>query len=356
MDGAFWGGPLQDVVVDPDALAAQLGLQLNDESRASLATLPPQHVSEFLQSLARKVAIGTVGNPNNYICATIRRGYTPNDAYHAQKGKGCWKGGAAFGGGGGDVGMGMGVGGGCAPAATVLESIKKAQAAGVPLTEEASSALLQAPMAHAAEILDYVAERAQEIRDPSNYIVATLARGYMPRGEKGDKGKGKDKKGGFVDAMGIPQKRPMPRLLPVDASPLELKVVELNCECLWGEQQFDISTLLALRCIPMPQAIQLIDSFANKARSMKGKGKGIADINNYIQATVAKIQRGGEVGKGGDGGCFGDGGFGVEFNMAGFGGDQAFDPTMQAFEPIADQYAQQGESMEQMAKRARFEM
>eukprot|EP00971_Amphidinium_carterae_P247860 4921896-Amphidinium_carterae.1 len=62
-------------------------------------------------------------------------------------------------------------------------------------------------------------------------------------------------------------------LLNQDITPLEQLVVDLNGESLWEDQQFDINTLLMLRCLPESDALDLIGTFGQKARAMKGKGR-----------------------------------------------------------------------------------
>lgn len=257
------------------SVAKALGLVLDAEALQSVTSLPEEYVSEFLEGVAKKVHQGTIANPNKYICGTMKRGYTPNEAYRAQRASGA-----------------------LAPKAIVLDgphsdaaleaAVDRVRATGVVLTEEAAAALGSVPQLHAVEILDHVAEKAGELRDPSNYVVATIARGYQPRGERG-KGKGYPSP---LTATPEADGRFRRTMLPEDVRPLERRVVELNGEGLWGEQKFDVATLLALRCLPQEQALEVLEGFANKARTMKGHGKGISNINNYMQAAVTKILRG----------------------------------------------------------------
>eukprot|EP00930_Biecheleria_cincta_P039125 TRINITY_DN26913_c0_g1_i1.p1 TRINITY_DN26913_c0_g1~~TRINITY_DN26913_c0_g1_i1.p1 ORF type:complete len:479 (+),score=123.46 TRINITY_DN26913_c0_g1_i1:110-1438(+) len=57
----------------------------------------------------------------------------------------------------------------------------KAQQAGLSLSNEALTALSGLPPLDAAELLEHVLEKSQELRDPSNYIVSTVARGFQSR-------------------------------------------------------------------------------------------------------------------------------------------------------------------------------
>lgn len=302
-----------------------LGFDLTPEALQALNTLPVQYIAEFLASLTKKVNMGTIRNPSSYICATISKGYTPNEQYHAQKGdaKGWGKGDKGGGGYQGYASSYYTAGGTDEMGAALL----RVQQAGVVLDDTAQGALTQIDPKHATEILEHVAEKAGELRDPSNYITATISRGYQPRGEKGDgkgydgkghNGKGYDGKGyggkAYADASygmdgyggkggGGAKGFGKPKHLPQDMTPLESKVLEVNMEGLWGEQQFDLVTYLTLRCLDQFQACDLLESFASKARAMKGKGKGISNINNYMQAAVSKIMRGeGPPGSGGDAG------------------------------------------------------
>lgn len=69
-------------------------------------------------------------------------------------------------------------------AAALLESpgMQKAESLGLDLSEEAMKALITLPSTHASELLEAVADKHETLRDPSNYVVSTIARGYVPRG------------------------------------------------------------------------------------------------------------------------------------------------------------------------------
>lgn len=59
--------------------------------------------------------------------------------------------------------------------------MQKAEAMALDLSEDAVKALLTLPSMHASELLETVAEKHETLRDPSNYVVSTIARGYIPR-------------------------------------------------------------------------------------------------------------------------------------------------------------------------------
>ncbi|CAE8666478.1 unnamed protein product [Polarella glacialis] len=63
--------------------------------------------------------------------------------------------------------------------------MKKAEAVGLQLTDDAVQALLKIPAMNASELLEAVAEKHATLRDPSNYVVSTIARGYVPRSAGG---------------------------------------------------------------------------------------------------------------------------------------------------------------------------
>ena len=60
--------------------------------------------------------------------------------------------------------------------------MKRAESIGLQLSDEAVKALLTIPSSHASELLESVAEKHTTLRDPSNYVVSTIAKGYVPKG------------------------------------------------------------------------------------------------------------------------------------------------------------------------------
>mmetsp|Transcript_22557 Transcript_22557/g.51636 ORF Transcript_22557/g.51636 Transcript_22557/m.51636 type:complete len:363 (-) Transcript_22557:29-1117(-) len=318
-------------------LARDYQLELSEDAIDSLVSISAEDIMECLQGVAKKVQLGVVGNPSKYICAAVSRGYMKNEQFYAMKGeKGSMKGydggkgydkgydskgydsakGYSKAGGKGPVGGGgygksdggwKGDGGWEAPNTDVHSALQQVAAMGIQLNHDAIAQLGQLQPEQAVEILEQVARKAGELRDPSNYVSATIAKGYQPTSGKGGFNDwppapiiGSAKGGGLPKFQGdapwnTPGKSgPVPRaaMLPPDITPLEQLVVDLNGESLWEDQQFDINTLLMLRCLPESDALDLIGTFGQKARAMKGKGKGISNINNYIQTAIVKITRG----------------------------------------------------------------
>ncbi|CAE8606754.1 unnamed protein product [Polarella glacialis] len=68
--------------------------------------------------------------------------------------------------------------------------MKKAEAIGLQLTDDAVQALLKIPAMHASELLESLAKNIGTVRDPSKYVCATIARGYVPKGTDGGMGGG----------------------------------------------------------------------------------------------------------------------------------------------------------------------
>lgn len=338
--------------------AQDAGLPVSPEAQRALATLPLiEHAEELVDFVMEKR--DTLRDPSNYIASTIARGFKPRRG----------GGGGGPGGGlppappppagqasphapaGGALGLATGAAGWSAEQAVV-----QAQAVGVELTEEALRALEGLPAEHATELLDFVlADGGGRLRNPSNYIVSTIARGFVPRRGSGPGfaagggaaigGLG----GGAADAAldqaaaaavaalrdgpspaaaGPPAERPAvatasppppalgsggggglgsggrgeghflgggagrgssPRLIPPDVTALELRVLDFNMKNLFGGQQLDFQSYMALRCIVAESAAEMLDSMELKTR--RG-GAVISSPNNYVQAAVTKISRG----------------------------------------------------------------
>ena len=60
--------------------------------------------------------------------------------------------------------------------------IQKAESVGLLLSADAITAILTIPATHASELLETVSARHESLRDPSNYIVSTISKGYVPKG------------------------------------------------------------------------------------------------------------------------------------------------------------------------------
>lgn len=315
----------------------RLGLDLSNEAMASLERLPLNHATELLEATQQKFQSGHLKDPSNYIIATVSRGYVPRSG---SKG--------AIGASGGKGGGGKGKHENYEAAAAALintSGMQKAEQAGLSLSDDAVQALLTIPASHASEILEAVAEKHTDLRDPSNYVITTITRGYVPRsdgggksgggkggpgtlydaiyGSKGGKGRGYDdfqggKGGGHSSVYGPiggsgnypnyggggwgggpsqPTRRNT-NLLPNDLSKVESAVLELNDQDLWSGQEINCATLLSLRCIGEEDAMEFLQNLQGKGRS-KGS-KGIGNLNNYIQAAVAKIVKEGGNSNGGD--------------------------------------------------------
>lgn len=324
----------------PDRLA-ELGLELNNEAIKALSNLSLSHAFELLETVKSKVDMGHIKSPSNYVCATVARGYVPQA-----------DGGAVLASiflAGGDAPptvqpYGKSTGGSTASntaslfqynpegkdhygddgfddAAATLAASKgmlKAQQAQLQLNDDAVRALLQLEPGHASELLETVADKHATLRDPSNYIVATIARGFVPKaGGPGVTGQYEQ-----ATAPPPPPTTPAPRrapqppmsapppsaysngsiaktavvhgptsLVPPNLSLVEAKVLELNAQDLWSGQVITVETLLALRCVRQDQALQLLSSLEGKGRG-KGKSVNIQNPNNYVQAAVVKIGKG----------------------------------------------------------------
>ncbi|CAE7617986.1 unnamed protein product [Symbiodinium natans] len=346
---------------------SRLGLDLGPEALSALESLPYNHALELLEATQQKYQGGSLKDPTNYICATVKRGYVPRSSMHTT--------GAI--GGKGQISQppppAAPRGSNAEAAAQALintKGMQKAEEAGLSLTDEAVQALLTVPASHASEILEAVAEKHTELRDPSNYVVATISRGYVPRSEAGGsfgKGGGFGGGGGYGGGYGggksgsslyesiYGRGRPgfdgpyggggkgygysapigggssygkgcggygggygagpsyggssysswggkdggkgsRGGLLPEDITTLEKSVLDLNEQDLWAGQEISPATLLALRCIGLDDALELLQNLQSKGMS-KGS-KGIGNLNNYIQAAISNILRDGPGGKG----------------------------------------------------------
>jgi len=311
----------------------ELGLELNNEAVKALCTLNLSHALELLETVKTKVDMGHIKSPSNYVCATISRGYVPKadggavlasiflaggDAPPTVQPR-AWDGKPTGGGAASNMaslfqynpeGRDSYADDGFDAAAARLASSKgmlKAQQAHLQLNDDAVRALLQLEPGHASELLETVADKHTTLRDPSNYIVATIARGFVP------KAGGQPAVTSDVTGHAVQPKTPartslaLPActngsvakaaavhgpssLVPANLSLVEAKVLDLNAQDLWSGQSISVETLLALRCVWQDQALQLLSSL-----EAKGRGKGSVNIqnpNNYVQAAVVKIGKG----------------------------------------------------------------
>mmetsp|Transcript_7575 Transcript_7575/g.9405 ORF Transcript_7575/g.9405 Transcript_7575/m.9405 type:complete len:404 (-) Transcript_7575:17-1228(-) len=311
----------------------QIGLHLDSNAVAAMRTLPLDHALELASNVKNKVANGHIKNPSSYVCATVVRGYVPEASGGAQ----------AFCQANqvqvpqsalqvtprppvSNAGMGEAIDVSLQVARlSSTIGMVKAEQAGVNLTDDAVQALLKLPVQHASQLLEQVAEKKGIIRDLSNYVCATVARGYHPKegglvgGHLGPHARPKvmeeqppaplsaqlavqpqraaQQKGSGLAAPGGKGKgKPTVDLVPPDATVVETAVLDLNQKDLWEGQRLDAESLLALRCITEEQGMDLLGSLYSK-----GSGKGnvkIRNPNDYVQAAVAKIIReGGTAGR-----------------------------------------------------------
>jgi len=315
----------------------QIGLRLDSNAIAAMRTLSLEHALELASSVKNKVESGHIKNPSSYVCATVVRGYVPEADGGAQ----------AFcqaqqtepavhqvpaaalqvtprhPSSSGGVDMSMAV----ARLSSTIGMVR-AEEAGVNLTDDAIQALLKLPTQHASQLLEQVAEKQVKgvIRDLSNYVIATVARGYHPKeggvvgGHLGLQPRHKSQAEPHaplaaqlaaqpqlapVFQRGVAPAAPAPdrskgkgkgtiELVPPDATVVEMAILDLNQKDLWDGQRLDAESLLALRCITEEQGMDLLGSLFSK-----GSGKGnvkIRNPNDYVQAAVAKIIREGGTG------------------------------------------------------------
>eukprot|EP00933_Yihiella_yeosuensis_P068361 TRINITY_DN7391_c0_g1_i1.p1 TRINITY_DN7391_c0_g1~~TRINITY_DN7391_c0_g1_i1.p1 ORF type:complete len:525 (+),score=139.87 TRINITY_DN7391_c0_g1_i1:37-1575(+) len=295
--------------------AQQAGLQLTNEALNAIANLPPEHSAELLEFVLEKGP--ELRDPSNYIVSTVARGFTSRKSKTFPQ-KGFPPGGK--GGGGGDFG------GGFAPVSTMSSEeaqqalsrqAQRVQDAGVVLDENAKNALATLPGEHAAEMLEYVADNAGQLRNPSNYISSTVARGFVPRGAKGGKGGGKGggcggkggddgfgKGSGGKSVPGIRESH-----VPQDCSQIERRILVINATMYANSEKIDLGSYLALRCLPEWRQAEILSS-------LEAKSGMIGSPCNYIQAAVTKAAREARGEKGGGKG----GGYGNDFDMGPPGG------------------------------------
>ncbi|CAE8632377.1 unnamed protein product [Polarella glacialis] len=284
--------------------AQEVGLTLTSEALTALAGLPPEHAAELLEFVLEKS--GELRDPSNYVVSTCSRGFKSRRTGGFGGGPGSGGGGGGGGcgggyggGGGGGVGGGYSGGGGGGsfgafgssdPGEALNRGLQRIQEIGINLDDSAKQALGGLPPDHAAEMLEYVCDNYQTLRNPSNYISSTVSRGFVPRAQRGkgfheDKGKGKgDRYSGGTVGMN-------PNHMPADISGLERRVLSINAN-LSPEQRIDFATYLALRCLEGWQVGEMLDGLEMKSGSVQSPC-------NYLQAAVSKIQRGdGSKGKG----------------------------------------------------------
>mmetsp|Transcript_93289 Transcript_93289/g.216859 ORF Transcript_93289/g.216859 Transcript_93289/m.216859 type:complete len:443 (-) Transcript_93289:74-1402(-) len=242
--------------------AQDLGLVLSNDAVQSLAGLPAEHASELLEFVLEKH--GELRDPSNYIASTVARGFKSRRGSLPT----------------------LPVTSTASTSEAVAKGLLRVQEAGVDIDDMAKQALASLPPEHALEMLEYVAENHGYLRNPSNYISSTVARGFVPRRSGGlsavPGGKGS---GAVVSGAAGGGGAVNPGMVPVDVTSLERRVLQVNSQSLPAGQQIDFATYLALRCVPQWQATELLDS-------LEAKSTIISSPCNYLQAAVSKIQRG----------------------------------------------------------------
>jgi len=265
------GTPQVPVTVSPDALQAlllqaqQSGLTLSADAMQALGGLPQEHASELLEFVLEKH--GELRDPSNYIASTVARGFKSRRGGHQPQ---------------------------YVPpplhsssSEAVAKILQKLRDESIEIDDLAQQALGSLPPEHALEMLEYVEENHTYLRNPSNYISSTVARGFVPRRSNQSVATHAGKGGCAQPAYSFPMGGPAVNvnLVPTDATPLERRILQINSQNLQAGQQIDFMTYMALRCIPSWQANELLDSLAAKSGF-------ISSSCNYIQAAVTKINRG----------------------------------------------------------------
>lgn len=262
--------------------AQQAGLTLSADATQALAGLPQEHASELLDFVLEKH--GELRDPSNYIASTVARGFKsrrggsqphyvpaplPSSAAEAMNSTV-------------DV-----PGHGELIDQAVAKSLQKLRDESIEVDDMAQQALASLPPEHALEMLEYIEENHSYLRNPSNYISSTVARGFVPRRSNQAVAAHTGKGGCAQAAYSFPTGGPAVNvnLVPTDATPLERRILQINSHSLPAGQQIDFMTYMALRCIPSWQASELLDSLAAKSGF-------ISSACNYIQAAVTKINRG----------------------------------------------------------------
>lgn len=123
------------------------GLDLSSDAVNALARIPSEHAGELLEFVAKKKY--ELRDPSNYVLSTIARGFVSRKN----------------------------------PGSTVSAGAENGNTP--ELSAEALNALARIPREHAAELLDYVALKKNTLRDPSNYVLATINRGFASRKSPG---------------------------------------------------------------------------------------------------------------------------------------------------------------------------
>jgi len=191
----------------------QAGVELDEMALAALSSLPPDDAAEMLDYVADNHP--HLRNASKYISSTISRGFVPRRATVSGAPLSTASNGAIVLGSPGvavvqgrvplppaavprskfeigpvrltnppkiELGARVRADGVVVPASEDMDKLMfRAQEAGLMFSDEALSALASLPNEHASELLCFVLEKHTELRDPSNYIASTVARGFKSR-------------------------------------------------------------------------------------------------------------------------------------------------------------------------------
>ncbi|CAJ1334659.1 unnamed protein product [Effrenium voratum] len=216
--------------------AQQVGLALTNEALTALSGLSPEQAAELLEFVLEKST--ELRDPSQYVVSIVARGYQPRRARFENERR--WQ--------------------------RVLEL-------GIQLDDPAKQALAKLSPEQADEMLEYIIEHHQHLRSPSNYIISTVARGFVPRPRKGgDKGRGNN-------PMGV-----NPNIMPADLTPLERRCLQINSHLAHG-QRIDVPTYLALRCLPAWQAAEVLDGLEQR---LAGPSE-VGSVCSYLKTAVSTI-------------------------------------------------------------------
>lgn len=311
----------------PATLDLSAAADLNPEAVQALQRIPPEHAAELLEYVSMKKH--SLRDPSNYVLSTISRGFV------SRKRPGI--GGATLVGVGDQLALGAAGSTGSGDDLVAAEdacahAVALAQTVGLQLSSEAANALSGMEPTHAAELLEFVARRKDQLRDPSTYVLSTIARGYvsrksgstatataapvatnqllqslsdlasqlpglvgasMPTGTPDlslvplDQGSTFQPSAAMAADMGAELYLSNPELCPPDISPVERRCLRVNAMGLLGGQQVDIESLLALRCLPEEQALELLERVQDK---LSAGATNVGNLNTYLRAAITKIR------------------------------------------------------------------
>lgn len=249
---APYGGGMIDPVQGGIARVQLLGVELDQMALAALGTLPPEHACEMLDYVAENT--GSLRNASKYITGTVKRGFMPRTsagaavAATAPGGFACgWAPSAAA----------------LAPGASSDMLQLRAQELGLTLSNEAINALATMPQEHSDELMEFVAEKRQELRDPSNYIASTVARGFKSR-----------RMGGGVGVASAPWASGGRQQGAQD-----IAHAMQRCQALAID--IDEMARLALSTLPPSHAVELLDHVFENHTNLR-------NVSSYISRTISR--------------------------------------------------------------------